>query len=50
MNIILTIDWRFILALGSSAGMIIGITKLNSESSEHVLIHAIDTAKEIVAA
>ena len=34
MSILLTIDWKFILALGGSAGIIIVTSKLDSDSAE----------------
>lgn len=43
MNCNVTIDWKFIAALG---GTVVGITlvkKLDAESAEKVLIHCIDT-------
>ena len=50
MNFTLLIDWKFIVALGTAAAGIILSVKVNSESAEKVLIHAVDACKEYVVA
>ncbi len=50
MNVIVTIDWKFAVALGTAAAGIILAVKMDPEAAEKVSIHAIDTFKEFTIA
>ena len=45
MNLNVTIDWKFVVALGVVPTGIILASKIDPEAAERVLIHAIDTYK-----
>lgn len=48
MNFSITIDWRFVVALGGiTVGSII-VMKMDSTETERALIYAIDACKELV--
>ena len=50
MSFVVTIDWKFVAALGATAVGVIFAVKMNSSEAEQVSIHAIDTCKEVVTA
>lgn len=50
MNFNVTIDWKFVLALGGSAIGIILATKIDSCGTERVLARTVDTYKGCVVA
>lgn len=50
MNFTLTVDWRFVVALGVAVSGIILITKMDSGAAERVSIHAIDACEEFAVA
>lgn len=50
MNLNVTVDWKFAVALGGSVVGIIFATKMNSNTAERVSIHAIDACKEYAVA
>lgn len=45
MNCTVTIDWRFVVALGVIPASIILANKIDSEAAERVLIQAINTRR-----
>lgn len=45
MNCTVTIDWRFVVALGVIPASIILANKIDSEAAERVLIQAINTCR-----
>ena len=50
MNFVVTIDWKFVVALGAAVGITIFATKMDSSAAERVSIHAIDTCKDYAEA
>ena len=50
MNFTVTVDWRFVVALGVAVSGIILSVKMESDAAERVLIHAIDACKEFAVA
>ncbi len=50
MNVNVNIDWRFVIALGSAAALIIFSRRLDSAAAEHVLTHAVSTVREFAIA
>lgn len=50
MNFVVTLDWKFVVALGAAACGIILSVKMSSEAAERVSIHAIDACQEITVA
>ena len=50
MNFVVTIDWKFVVALGAAVSGIILCTKMDPDSAERVSIHAIDACKEFAVA
>ena len=50
MNLTVTIDWKFIVALGTSAVGIIFAVKMDSTAAERVSTHAVDACKEYAIA
>lgn len=50
MNLVVTLDWKFVVALGAAVGGIILCAKMNSDAAERVSIHAVDTCKELLVA
>ena len=50
MNFNVTIDWKSFLAIGATAVGIILAVKLDSESTEKVLIQGIDACAELAVA
>ncbi len=50
MNVTVTVDWRFVVALGVAVSGIILSVKMESDAAERVSIHAIDACKEFAVA
>ena len=50
MNYSVTVDWKFVVALGASVVCIIFASKMDPSSIERVSIHAIDAGKEFAIA
>jgi len=50
MSFLLTVDWRFIVALGAAVSGIILSSKMEPDAAERVSIHAIDACKEFAVA
>ena len=50
MNFIVTIDWKFIVALGVATVGTIFAVKMGPEAAERVSIHAVDACKEYAVA
>ena len=46
MNFVVTIDWKFVVALGAAASGIIFAVKMESDAAERVSIHAIDAYRD----
>ena len=50
MNLNVTIDWKFVVALGTVAVGTIFALKMNAEAAERVSIHAIGACKDYAIA
>ncbi len=50
MSFVVTIDWKFAVALGAAVSGIILSTKMEPDTAERVSIHAIDACKEFAVA
>ena len=50
MNVRFIVNWKFVAALGGSVAAIVAIARMDQQSIEKVSIHAVDSAKELVAA
>ena len=50
MNLNVTIDWKFVVALGAGATAIIFAVKMDAAAAERVSIHAADACKEYAVA
>lgn len=50
MSFVVSLDWKFVVALGSTVIGIILCEKMSPEAAERVSIHAVDTLKECVVA
>lgn len=50
MNFNVTIDWKFVVALGTATVAIIFAAKMDGSAAERVSIHAVDACKERVIA
>lgn len=50
MNFDVTIDWKFVVALGAAVGGVIFCAKMGPDAAERVSIHAIDACKEFAVA
>ena len=50
MSFVVTIDWKFAVALGAAVSGIILSTKMEPDTAERVSIHAIDACAEFAAA
>lgn len=50
MNLTVTIDWKFIVALGTTAVGIIFAIKMDASAAERVSTHAVDAYKEYAIA
>lgn len=50
MNLNVTVDWKFVVALGVAASGIIFATKMDAEAAERVSTLAVDACKELAIA
>lgn len=50
MNFVVTLDWKFVVALGASVVGIILSVKMEPDAAERVSIHAVDACKEFAVA
>lgn len=50
MNVVVNIDWKFVVALGTVAMGTILTTKIDADAAERVSIRAIDACKEFAVA
>lgn len=50
MNLNVTIDWKFVVALGTAVVGTIFAMKMDAEAAERVSIHAVDAYKEFAIA
>ncbi len=50
MNFVVTLDWKFVVALGTAVSSVILSTKMEPDAAERVSIHAIDACKEFAVA
>lgn len=50
MNWNVTVDWKFVVALGAATVGTIFAVKMDASAAERVSIHAIDIAKEYAVA
>jgi hypothetical protein len=50
MNLTVTIDWKFSVAIGAVAIGTIFAVKMDAPAAERVSIHAIDACKELAVA
>jgi len=50
MNVSVTVDWKFVVALGAAAAGTIFAVKMDSSEAERVSTHAIDACKEVAIA
>ena len=50
MNLNVTIDWKFVVALGTAAACVIFAVKMDGTAAEQVLTHAVDACKECAIA
>ena len=46
MNFVVTIDWKFVVALGATAVGIIFSVKMDASAAERVSIRVVDACKE----
>ncbi len=50
MNFVVTLDWKFAVALGVSVVGAILAVKMEPDAAERVSIHAVDACKEFLVA
>lgn len=50
MNLTVTIDWKFVIALGTTAIGVVFATKMDATAVERVSIHIVDAYKEYAIA
>lgn len=50
MNLLVTIDWKFVAALGAAVCGIILTSKMDSDAAERVSTHTVDACKECAVA
>ena len=50
MSFAVTIDWKFVVALGVAVGGIILCVKMEPDAAERVSIHVVDAYKEFLVA
>ncbi len=50
MSFVLTVDWRFVAALGAAVSGIILSAKMEPDAAERVSTHAVDACKEYMVA
>ena len=47
MNFVVTLDWKFVVALGAAVGGVILCAKMEPDAAERVSTHAVDACKEL---
>jgi hypothetical protein len=50
MNVTITIDWRFVFALGGAAALVLFAKKMDSAAAEQVLTHTVSIVREYAIA
>lgn len=50
MGFVVTIDWKFVVALGTAAVGVIFAVKMDASKAEQISIHAIDICKKVTTA
>lgn len=50
MNVIVHVNWKLAVALGTAVCGIILVAKVKPEAAERVLTHAVDTCREFMVA
>ena len=50
MSFVVTIDWKFVVALGTAAVGVIFAVKMDGAAAERVSTHAVDACKEYAIA
>ena len=50
MSFVLTIDWKFVVALGGTSIGVILATKMDSAAAEQVMTQAVQACKELAVA
>jgi len=50
MNFVVTIDWKFVVALGAVAVGTIFAVKMDADAAERVSTHVVDACKEYAVA
>ncbi|MER2148707.1 MAG: hypothetical protein ABS987_06075 [Ruminococcus sp.] len=50
MSFVVTIDWKFVVALGTAAVGVIFAVKMDASKAEQISIRAIDICKEVTTA
>ena len=50
MNFVVTIDWKFVVALGAATVGTIFAVKMDATAAERVSIHVVDACKEYAVA
>lgn len=50
MNFVVTIDWKFVVALGAAAVGTIFAVKMDADAAERVSIRVVDACKEYAVA
>ena len=50
MNLFVTIDWKFVVALGTAAVGVIFAVKMDGAAAERVSTHVVDACKEYAIA
>ena len=50
MNLTVLIDWKFAVALGGAAALVIFASKMDGAAAERVSTHAVDACKEYAVA
>ena len=50
MNFVVTLDWKFVVALGVAVSGIILCAKMEPDAAERVSVHTIDACKEFAVA
>ena len=50
MNFVITLDWKFVVALGTAAVGVIFAVKMDGSAAERVSTHAVDACKEYAIA
>lgn len=50
MSFVVTLDWKFVVALGAAVSSIILCAKMEPDAAERVSTHAVDACKEFAVA